>query len=134
VDTIARLRADQTAAAVDTERLTAMEKTWQSELAGPAQARAAREALAANPLVSRLREQLAEQETQLAGLRLKYTDEHRAVKDAQRAIEQTRTRLQEETSKALANKICWLGRFLAREASSKEPIIEPVPDADIKRP
>lgn len=102
VDTIARLRADQTAAAVDTERLTAMEKTWQSELAGPAQARAAREALAANPLVSRLREQLAEQETQLAGLRLKYTDEHRAVKDAQRAIEQTRTRLQEETSKALA--------------------------------
>lgn len=103
LERLAALRADATAATVDLERVGAMQSAWRGELAGPARERAAREAVEANPAVVTLRARLAEQETELAGLRLRYTDEHRAVREAQRAVEQTKGRLQEETTKALAS-------------------------------
>jgi len=101
LEQLAKVKADLTTAAVDVAQLRAKNSAWNTQLAGQLHTRAVEETLAANPMVARLRQQLADDEANLATLRLKYTDQHLSVRDATRKVEQTKEELQKQTSSAM---------------------------------
>jgi len=101
LEQLAKVKADLTTAAVDVAQLRAKGSAWNTQLAGQLHARAVEETLTADPMVARLRQQLADDETNLASLRLKYTDRHLAVREAGRKVEQTKADLQKQTKSAM---------------------------------
>jgi capsular exopolysaccharide synthesis family protein len=101
LEQLAKVKADLTTAAVDVAQLRAKDSAWNSQLSGLLHTRAVEETLAADPMVARWRQQLADDEANLASLRLKYTDQHLAVREAARKVEQTKEELQKQTSTAM---------------------------------
>jgi capsular exopolysaccharide synthesis family protein len=101
LEQLAKVKADLTAATVDVAQLQAKDSAWKTQLSGQLHTQAVSETLAADPTVSRLRQQLADDEGNLASLRLKYTDQHLAVREAARKVEQTKAELQKQTSAAM---------------------------------
>jgi len=101
LERLAKLKADLTTATVDVAQLRAKDTAWKTQLSGQLRTRAIEETLAADPTVARPRQQLADNEGELASLRLKYTDQHLAVKEAMHKVEQTKAELHQQTSAAM---------------------------------